>query len=76
MGKEAKGMSLLALTMGFSAVLGGPYINQQLLKEKVLPPVRHRETCPCCGKPLANLYFRNSGWRCRECWENTPEVTR
>lgn len=30
--------------------------------------VRHRETCPMCGKTLVNLYRSNDGrWMCHRC---------
>ena len=31
--------------------------------------VVHRETCPCCGTKLVNLYRRDKEWKCRLCWE-------
>ncbi len=63
---------IAALTLGIASALGGPYIDQGFFKAKVLPPVKHRETCPCCAKTLVNLYWRDGAWRCRECWEKSP----
>ena len=31
------------------------------------PTVLHRETCPVCGKRLANLYRHGKEWLCRTC---------
>ena len=62
---------IAALTLGIASALGGPYADQAFSKPKTIPPVMHRETCPCCGKTLVNLYWRNSSWRCLECWEKS-----
>ena len=72
----SKATNFLAMTMGFAATLGGPYINQDFFKEKVLPSVRHRETCPRCGSTLVNLYWRGNEWRCLRCWEKSEEEAR
>ena len=63
---------IAAMTLGIASALGGPYADQALSKPKALPLVIHRETCPCCGKALVNLYRRNGSWRCSECWEKSP----
>lgn len=34
--------------------------------------VLHRETCPCCGAKLVNLYRKSaedSMWKCKKCWD-------
>jgi len=32
-------------------------------------PIRHRQTCPVCGKKLTNIYLRGDEWKCNECWK-------
>lgn len=32
-------------------------------------PVRHRQTCPVCGRKLVNTYLRDGQRKCRRCWE-------
>lgn len=39
------------------------------LKRSKAATVKHRETCPCCGARLVNLYRRDNEWKCRRCWE-------
>jgi len=36
--------------------------------------VIHQETCPECGKTLANLYYRQDKWKCKKCWDNSPII--
>lgn len=41
--------------------------------------VLHRETCPCCGAKLVNLYrkdINDSAWKCRKCWEAYENVAK
>ena len=69
--QERKVKRLLVESMCLSSVIAGPYsfINESFFKEQTKSAVRHRETCPVCGKKLVNLYWRKSGWKCRACWE-------
>ena len=35
-----------------------------------------RETCPCCGRKLVNLYRKSVSdpeWKCRACWKGKGE---
>lgn len=31
--------------------------------------VRHRATCPVCGKKNVNIYWQSNQWQCRVCCE-------
>ena len=68
--QERKAKRLLEF-LCLSSVFAGPYsfINDRFFKEQTKSAVRHRETCPECGRKLVNLYWRKSGWKCRACWE-------
>lgn len=70
--QERKVKRLLASTTGIIAAIAPDsirYFNDTFFKEQTKSAVRHRETCPECGRKLVNLYWRKSGYKCRACWE-------
>jgi hypothetical protein len=56
----------------FPAILqavNGPYTKMSRFKGGSKSNVKHRQTCPVCGKKLVNLYFRGDEWKCFKCFE-------
>ena len=47
--------------------------KRKLSKIGSKPTVLHRETCPCCGKKLVNLYYSatQEKYICKECLERS-----
>lgn len=44
-------------------------IKRELSKLKSKPIILHRQTCPCCGKKLVNLYYSatQDKYFCKDC---------
>lgn len=35
--------------------------------------IRHRQTCPRCGRDLVNTYRCGDKWQCKRCWDKEAE---
>lgn len=52
-----------------------PYVNLYslyglgLFSRHKAKSVRHRQTCPVCGRTLVNLYWKDGKWKCKKCWD-------
>ena len=52
----------------FLQAVNGPYSIMRYKKSSGRNDIRHRQTCPICGKTLVNLYRIGSEWKCQKCW--------